>query len=133
MRNRNRGFTLLEILIVISLVAALFSFSYLSFSGYTDSARLNAASKLILSDLRLAQNNASSERQSYTVVFGGDFYSINSQKTVKLPQGISASPRVFIFSPSGSPPPGGSGTLLLSGKKHSRKIILSSEGRIRIE
>ncbi|OGC03365.1 hypothetical protein A2276_00390 [candidate division WOR-1 bacterium RIFOXYA12_FULL_43_27] len=133
MRNRSRGFTLLEILIVLSLIAALFGFSYLSFSGYTDSARLNAASKLIVADLRLAQNNASSERQSYVVAFDGGSYTINSQKTVKLPQGITAAPYTFIFSPSGAPPPGGSGTLVLSGKKHSRKIIVSSEGRIRVE
>ncbi len=119
-----KGFTLIEILIVISLIGILFTAAYFNHSGYVEISKLNAAKTQIVSDLRAAQNKATNEHKTVSITF--------DNKT-KLPSGITVSNKIIKFAASGFCPPGYSGTIILSGKKKSKKIIVSSNGRVRVE
>ena len=109
---QNRGFTLIEILIVLALIGILFAFSYISHSNYIASVKLNAETKQITSNLRAAQNEARVGHKTISVTI--------NNKTIR-------------FAPSGFCPPGYSGTIVVVGKNRIKKIIVSPNGRIRIE
>ena len=132
-KNINKGFTLVEILITLSIAAVIITFSYFFYSGYLASIKLNAAAIQISSDLRSSQNSAKIEQITYTVEFFPDYYLINDKKEIQLPSGVTAEPKVFKFADSGFPPPGYSGTLTLYCQDKTRKVIVSSVGRIRTE
>ena len=99
-----RGFTLVEMLVVISVCGLLLSFSFSSLSKFKKSVGFEASARQLASDLRRTQSQAMSRHES-------------------LSQGR------FTFSSSGFPPPGGSGTEVIG----HRKVIVSSVGRVRIE
>jgi len=54
----NRGFTLVELLLVVSLIAVLSSFLIPGFSTYIDIQNIRQAQEQIKNDLRTVQNNA---------------------------------------------------------------------------
>ncbi|OGC47613.1 hypothetical protein A2886_02390 [candidate division WWE3 bacterium RIFCSPHIGHO2_01_FULL_42_13] len=54
----NRGFTLVELLLVVSLIAVLSSFLIPGFSNYIDNQNIRQAQEIVKSDLRTVQNNA---------------------------------------------------------------------------
>jgi len=56
----NFGYTLIEVLIYLSIIGLLFSVGYASFRDFSRRQELSGAIKLIQGDLRLAQENASS-------------------------------------------------------------------------
>lgn len=55
---RNLGFTLVEILLVVSIIAVLSAFLIPSFSNYTESQSIRQGTEILKSDLRTAQNKA---------------------------------------------------------------------------
>lgn len=55
---RNKGFTLVELLLVVSLIAVLSSFLIPGFSNYIDNQNIRQAQELLKSDLRNVQNKA---------------------------------------------------------------------------
>jgi len=122
MGNR-RGFCLPEILVALSLLL-LFLCSVPGLNGSKNSLLLGIEASLVASRIRLVQAQA---------LATGSTGRFDSSSFV-LPAGIVFSPdRTFSFSSSGFPPPGGSGTLTVKAGKLSRKIIVSSAGRVRIE
>lgn len=55
---QNKGFTLVELLLVVALIAVLSSFLIPGFSNYIDSQNIRQGQELLKSDLRTAQNKA---------------------------------------------------------------------------
>lgn len=100
-----KGFTLVELLIVIGLSGLLLSFTLPTFTKLKENLRLNGAAQQLASDLRVTQAKA-------------------------IATGQTEACGRFRFAASGFSPPGGSGTELIG---RSRKVILSSAGRVRVE
>lgn len=107
-----RGFTLIELSVVFGLIGLALLFSLPTLANFKEHVYLEAVSTQLASDIRKTQIEAICLNEARTI-------SINS--------------RQFIFSKTGNPPPGGSGTVVISGRSGSRSIIVSSAGRVRIE
>ena len=122
---KRKAFTLIEILIVISLLALLISISIPTFSRFSAQLCLNTSARALASELRRVQNQAILQHKTL---------GLDSSK-LSLPSGIKSKNECFVsFAASGFPPPGGSGTLILQNRLgQTRKIIVSSAGRVRIE
>lgn len=84
-----RGFTLLELLVVISIMAILTVIAVPSFNEYSKNQKLNDAANNLQSVLRQAQNNA----QTGTVcTIGGNTYTASSWKIIFNASNYSVSP-----------------------------------------
>ncbi|MDD5383083.1 MAG: prepilin-type N-terminal cleavage/methylation domain-containing protein [Candidatus Margulisbacteria bacterium] len=106
---RPAGFTLIEVLVVLSLIAVLLVLSIPAFTIFSQRLALNASARALASDLRVLQSRA-----------------IEQHRTLTL--------NTISFSPSGYPPPGGSGTVVLKNRMgQMKKVVVSSAGRVRIE
>jgi prepilin-type N-terminal cleavage/methylation domain-containing protein len=107
-----RGFTLVELSVVFGLIGLILLFTFSTLTNFRERVCLDAVAAQLATDLRKTQTEAicASETRSLTV------------------EG-----RQFIFSRTGNPPPGGSGTVVVSGRRGSRSVIVSSAGRVRIE
>jgi prepilin-type N-terminal cleavage/methylation domain-containing protein len=122
---QRKGFTLIESIIVMSIVALLFTISLPRLSAFSKQLYLNNSAKLIASNIRQLQSQARLTHNTQTL----DLAKSN------LPKGINIIKASNIkFSASGSPPPGGSGSIILQNSLgQTKKIITSSAGRVRIE
>lgn len=65
----NNGMSLLEILIILSIVAIIAGYSFISFSGILERQKLKSAGEIIFADLRLAQSEAIKRSKSVFVSF----------------------------------------------------------------
>jgi prepilin-type N-terminal cleavage/methylation domain-containing protein len=130
---KQKGFTLVSLLVALAILGILFTYTTLSTSGFLDGLRLKSAVKDAASALRSAQARAVAEKRTIRVSFISDSYLIDG-KICNLPGKIRAhKDKEFRFSASGAPLVGYSGTLILTNGKQIKKIIISSAGRIRIE
>ncbi|OGC06572.1 hypothetical protein A2230_04625 [candidate division WOR-1 bacterium RIFOXYA2_FULL_36_21] len=128
-----KGYSLLELIIVISIIGIFFAFVSINFGNFETKAEFKAITKTIVSDLRLCQQNAISQKESCDTIFEKDYYIINNKKK-HLPSLINIkNPKTIRFSSSGNPQPGYFGTIILESKNQSIKIIVSAIGRIRVE
>ena len=128
-----KGYTLVQLIIVLALISIVAGYFSFQMSGTVDTVKLQAAAKMIASDLRNAQALAVSSHTSQQVEFDRDFYTAQGIKK-KIPAPVKVdTPLIFSFAPSGLPHPGFSGTLKLNAKGKTVSVILSSQGRIRIE
>ncbi|MBI3976175.1 MAG: prepilin-type N-terminal cleavage/methylation domain-containing protein [Armatimonadetes bacterium] len=105
------GFTLLEIVVVVSIAAALLGLAYTSWRGYTAKERLRFGIIAVASDLREAQERAKEARLQYTVTFtaSSSAYVIASSsgtfvENARLPDGVTiGADDVVTFSAFGQP------------------------------
>ena len=120
-----KGFSLVEIIVSLSVIAIAISFSLPFFSRFEAGFILESLAKTITSEIRLLQCLAFSQHTDTSLNLG----------RLSIPPSIKISGKLDLrFSASGSPPPGGSGTILLENQYgRQKKIILSSAGRVRIE
>jgi prepilin-type N-terminal cleavage/methylation domain-containing protein len=143
-RNPSRGFTLVEMLIVIAILGIVLGIAAPNFTRYRDNANLKEAARDISSDIQLYKQRAIAENTNYEITFSGNTYDVNKGATpVVRGKRIGANNAAIVIS---SPYPGGKieletrGTLKPSGElrlKHSRRgseatITTSLTGRVRV-
>lgn len=68
-KSSNKGLTLLELLITLSILAIVSYYSSASFSTFLDKQRLKSAGETIFSDLRFAQSEAIKQNKKVFVTF----------------------------------------------------------------
>lgn len=128
-----KGYSLLELVLVICLIGIIAGFLSFKFSGVTDQIKLQSSARQILSDLQSAQMKAVTGHTDQEIIFYNDHYTVAGRER-KLPSSVSiASPVTVRFSPSGMPYPGYFGTIKLICYDRSVSIIISNIGRVRVE
>lgn len=142
--RKNKGFTLIELIIVIALIGILAAIAAPNFTRYRDNANLREAARDISSDFQLYKQRAMAENINYRITFIGNNYTIErgaawddvATKTV----GANNAPiRIFsttyaggiTFSPRGTTT---SGTLVLkhNGRGSTATITTSTMGRVSV-
>lgn len=88
------GFTLLEIMVVISIIGVFLVVTVPKFGATSDQFRLETFAKGCLSDIRYTQQMSMDTKQSYSIFFNSTGYSIqdsgaNTIKSVDYDSGIS--------------------------------------------
>jgi prepilin-type N-terminal cleavage/methylation domain-containing protein len=135
-----KGFTLIEVLIVLVILSFLMAMSVVSFKRFTTSLEYSSSVNQVLSDVKLTQQIACTSSQTCRIEFkaGKNEYSI--MKGTCLYRSVTAgkSTRFYgksyiSFAPSGNTDVGGSGTVVLGMQPTAKKIVVSSRGRIRVE
>ncbi|MFA4967691.1 MAG: prepilin-type N-terminal cleavage/methylation domain-containing protein [Candidatus Margulisiibacteriota bacterium] len=128
-----KGYSLIELVVVLSIIGIIAGFISFQFSGMTDQIKLQSSIKQIAADLRSAQMRAISEHNDQEIVFSGGRYIVNGKERA-LPSSVLVVPQISIrFSPSGMPQPGYFGTIRLVCHGRANSIIISNVGRVRVE
>ena len=85
------GFTLLEIIIVITLIVLILGFTTLFFGNTLSGARLNSAARELSAMMRYAKMLAQNNGEPHAVLINLDTgrYSIEGVQTKNLPEGIN--------------------------------------------
>ena len=66
-REANRGFTLLEVLVVITIIALVLGVTAANFSGSNESAKLRAESRKLISHIRYTRDRALTESRIFSI------------------------------------------------------------------
>jgi len=87
MKMEERGFTLLETIIVLSLVTLILGLSTVFFAGFLPSARLHATGREIAATIRHARymSRMSMETRTVTIDLDKKSYAIDGQQTRTIP------------------------------------------------
>jgi prepilin-type N-terminal cleavage/methylation domain-containing protein len=157
MRNR-KGFSLLELIIVVCLLTLIAAIAGVNFRNYTLNRNLRTAARNIVTDFNLCKSRAVSENVRYQVIFnvaGGD-YTIQqfnnpatavTKRPLELADGGAditilsaefglAQSQTVVFdtrgtvSPLGNPAPNVDGVILQNNSRLSRAVIsINAMGR----
>jgi prepilin-type N-terminal cleavage/methylation domain-containing protein len=147
-RNDQRGFTVVELMISMALIAILASLSFFAVQTIMPGYRLNGAIRMVRGDLYNAKMLAAKKNRQYKVVFTTNGYQVQrgtsntgafSLDQVELSRTFSDYPRVTVktsatadpvFSPRGTAT---NGTITLQNSGGDEKTITTSiAGRIKI-
>ncbi|RPF49224.1 type II secretion system protein H [Thermodesulfitimonas autotrophica] len=147
-RPRERGFTLVEVLVVVALVGLLLGVAVVSFNRAAAHWEIEAAARLLASDIRAAQQKALAEGTATAVRFYRDagYYEQHSGGAVRgavyLPvrvrfakltfPAVAAGVYELHFAASGNP--GGTGTAYLTnyaGEYRAVRVLVGT-GRVRV-
>jgi len=137
----NRGFQLLECLIVCALIACLGGIGFGTLNGIIEWYRLQLGARVFVSQISSVRSSAISRNVSLSVLVdsAGESYGWALRKTEseawrRLPPGVSFSrvPRnpVTFFSRGNAAP---AGTFVLANRKGEIKVVVAPNGRIRWE
>lgn len=135
-----KGFTLIEVLIVLVIVSFLMAMSVVGFKRFTTSLEYSSAVNQVLSDVKLTRQMACTSSQTCRIEFKAGKNIYNIIKGTSLYRSVTAGKNTqfygknyFSFAPSGNTEVGGSGTVVMGAQPTAKKIIVSSRGRIRVE
>ncbi|HHX22506.1 MAG: GspH/FimT family pseudopilin [Tepidanaerobacteraceae bacterium] len=137
----HKGFSLIEVILVIALLGLLSTLIFPNFKGTLDKYKLEVAAQELAQNIRLAQQKSITEDTSYKILLGKNNYQLLSGvkgNLFELPLGVSIEwttyydlDRTIVFHPSGAPNRGG--TICLAGNDNRLYVIVSiATGRIRI-
>ena len=132
-RNKRNGFTLLEIIVVLTLIIFILGLSTVFFAGFLPSAKLSATGRELSALIRHARSFArlNEETQTVTIDMDGRTYGIGERVIRKLPPNvlirvvdpisgeILRGKYFLVFHPSGGME---GGTIVLSGGKKKIRI-----------
>lgn len=129
-----KGFSLLELMVVVGVFGVLVAASVPAISGSIRTARLEGAAATLAADLRYARSLASAQRKTYQVSFGANAYSLNlvSPPTVvrtrTLPRGVTfGSSSTATFYAWGLTQPA---TITVADHKSSNTVRLAANGSV---
>jgi type II secretion system protein H len=149
--RKNRGFTLMELLIVIALIVIVTAIASANFKNYRDRTNMREAAREISADIQHYKQRAVSESVPYSITFnaGANNYTIQRDGTTvvtksvgkeKVPVSINGTPS---FSPGGTTTlelytrgTTGNGTIELkhvSPKVKNIQITTSSMGKVSVK
>jgi len=152
---RSKGFTLVEMLVVLAIIGMLLGISIPFVSGFGKGLRIKTASRAIVGVLHVARSNAITLRRNYTVIFDvknsqywiedsdGRIYEkkyyLPSSVKFKVKDAEETDPITFendrvVFSPSGTIE-GSAGSITFTDKQGSSKTIsiIGTTGKIIVE
>ena len=69
MRKLNRGFTAVELMVVIAIMGIMLTMAMPSFVQFTRNSRIKSGAQIVVSTLRIARNYAITKRKRCTVFF----------------------------------------------------------------
>jgi general secretion pathway protein H len=133
MKGTHKGFTLLEIIIVLFLVTLIMGLSAVFFSNFLPSVKFNAAGREMSAMIRHARSLArmNTESQTFVIDLDNKTYGIEGLATKHIPQDalikiidpfsgeILQGKYSIVFNPAGSM---GGGTIILSIRKKTLRI-----------
>ncbi len=137
--GRGTGFSLLETLIVLSVLGIVLAVALPSYTGYASTQRARAAAHVLASDLRVAQQEAMTRRGAITVAFLAADASCSGTppsyvigdpraaiKRACLPTDVTWSPqpsRPIVFQPTGTSDT--AATLSVESRRSGRRFTVS--------
>jgi prepilin-type N-terminal cleavage/methylation domain-containing protein len=96
--SKQRGFSLLEMITVISIAMIMMAITFISLQPALKDARVNTAYNTVLSQIRMTRQKAVDNREQYIVCFGTD-----TLKGAATPLGSPTAQSITVFElPSGS-------------------------------
>lgn len=90
-----KGFTLSELMIVVSIFGLLVAIGITSATGYMKSSRLIGATNTLIADLYFTRSLATSQQKVYQIAFSGNEYKIfrvspaDTVRTREMPDGVA--------------------------------------------
>ena len=110
---RQRGVTLIELMVAITIGALLLTFGAPAFADYITNARLRASGNVVLADMLFAQREAIKRNGRVGVVTSGSTISVLDRTTatpsvlhtLQLPDGVVVDAADFDFGSQGAPVP----------------------------
>jgi len=138
-RKRSPGFTLVELIIVIAIVAVCLAIAMPNIPTFSSGYRLKAAAREVATDLQLTRLLAVKENKTFQVIFGSNFYQV-----IRLSDGNVSKSRSFArdypdlnltsvsvtFDPRGL---SNGNTITITNSKGTKNVSVASTGRVIIQ
>jgi prepilin-type N-terminal cleavage/methylation domain-containing protein len=143
--NHQKGFTMLEGVMVFAIIAIVAAFAVPGFRKMAINGNLKAAAKDIMSDFASVRERAISENLNYSIVFDQDNnrYTVPGLANPKSPAHLASDIRItgvsfgtspLVFQTRGTTSPPGDKTIsLTNGRGSTATITIGTAGRIYVQ
>jgi len=142
--RQKKGFTIIEMIVTVSIVAILAAIAIPTYYGLMPRYRLNGAARQVMGDLINARMNAVKLNTTMSITFTGSGYTISNASsggsynvTFNIQDHysgvtINPVPSGFAFISRGATEDSGSHTVTLINSAGSREVAVNVAGQIRI-